>query len=451
MQILSEARATVVLALPIIGTQLAQMAIHTTDVLLLARYSEAALGGAALGMALFYILWVMALGLSMATPAMAAQVLGRDVQDRVGVRHAVHDGLILTGLFGLIAMGILWASGPIFRLFGQPQQLIEIAVPFLQALSFSMIPTLWFVVLRSFMAALERPRAAMVLMVLAIALNAGVNIVLVFGGQLWGMRIPALGAVGAGIGSSLVNTVILIALGWVLARDAQFHSYQLLRDWWRSNALRLKAYLRIGLPIALTLGAEVGLFSIAAMLMGRLGTAEVAAHQLAMQLASIAFMVPMGLSQAATVRVGLAAGAGDVAAAARAGWVAVVLSLIFACASALTLWQFSGHAIALFLPDGSSPVFGLAVGFLAWAALFQLVDGVQATANGALRGLKDTAIPMLMAGFGYWIVGLGVAIWFGFFTPMRGNGIWLGLATGLAVVALLLVWRFQYRIRKLQA
>lgn len=455
MQILSEARATVALALPIIGTQLAQMAIHTTDVLLLARYSEASLGGAALGMALFYILWVMALGLSMATPAIAAQALGRsggrDADDRQGVRHAVHDGLILTGLFGLIAMGILWASGPIFRLAGQPPDLIEIATPFLQTLSFSMIPTLWFVVLRSFMAALERPRAAMLLMVLAIALNAGVNYVLVFGGQFWGLGIPALGAVGAGIGSSAVNTVILIALGWLLGRDAQFHAYRLLQGWWRSNAIRLKAYLRIGAPIALTLGAEVGLFSIAAILMGRLGAAEVAAHQLALQLASIAFMVPMGLSQAATVRVGLAAGANDAAGVARAGWVAVTLSLVFACCSALLLWQFSGYAIALFLPDRSGPVFGLAVGYLAWAALFQLVDGTQATANGALRGLKDTAIPMLMACFGYWIVGLGVAVWFGFFTPMRGNGIWLGLASGLAVVALLLVWRFQYCLRKLGA
>lgn len=445
--ILTEARATLTLALPIVGTQLAQMAIHTTDVLLLARYSDSALAAAAIGMSLFYIIWVMCLGLSLATPAIAAQALGHDAADRRGVREAVHDGLILTGLFGLLGMGVMWVSEPLFLLFGQPADLAAEAGPFLQALSFSMIPSLWFIVLRSFMAALERPRAAMVLMVLAVALNAAVNTVLVFGA----FGLPALGAVGAGIGSSVVNTMILAALGWVLARDPQFHAYQLLRGWWRTTAARLRAYGRIGVPIALTLGAEVGLFSVASLLMGNLGAAEVAAHQLAMQWAAIAFMVPMGIAQAATVRVGLAIGAGDLRGAERAGWIAIAMGVAFMAGTALLFWRFAADAIALFLPERTGAVFPLAVAYMGWVALFQLADAAQAVANGALRGLKDTLMPMLLASFGYWGVGLPIAVWFGHFTSMRGEGVWAGLAAGLAVTAVLLLWRFRHRLPRVAA
>lgn len=443
--IAKEARATIALALPIVGTQLAQMAIHTTDVLLLARYSDTALAAAAVGMSLFYFFWVVGLGLSMATPAIAAQALGRDGNDRDGVRMAVHDGLILIGLYSLLAMVLLWFTEPLLLLAGQAPDLAAEAGPFLRALLFSLIPTLWFMVLRHFTAALERPRPAMLLTFAAVLLNLVVNYALVFGR----FGLPKLGAVGAGIGSSVVNVIALVALGYVLARDPGFAAYRLSQGWWRSSWPRLRDYLRIGVPIALTLGAEVGLFSIAAVLMGRLGAHEVAAHQLALQWAAIAFMVPMGISQAATVRVGLAIGGGDVAAARRAGRVALVLGIGFMACTGLLYWNAAPWLIGLFLPDRSSPVYLLAVGYLAWAAIFSMADGAQAVANGALRGLKDTGVPMLLASFGYWGVGLPVAIWLGLFTEWRGIGIWAGLSASLIVAALLLLWRFEARTARL--
>lgn len=443
--ILTEARATLTLALPIIGTQLAQMAIHGTDVWLLSHYSELALGAAALGVAVLTFLWIMGLGLAMATPAVAAQALGRNANDREGVRQAVHDGLIVTGIFSIVCTVLLWFSEPFLVLIGQPPALVELAVPFLQALSGVFLPSVWFMVLRGFVAALERPRPAMVFMALAVLLNAVINYVLIFG--LW--IVPSLGIIGAGIGSSLVNLITLVGLGWYIARDPQFRAYELSRGWWRSTGGRLRAYLRVALPIALALGAEVGLFSAAALLMGRLGAAEVAAHQIALQWASFAFMVPMGLGQAATVRVGLAAGAGDAAGLRRAGWIAILMGVAFMSCSGLLFLFFAPELVRLYFPDRDSAVFGFAVSYLGMAALFQLVDGAQAVANGALRGLKDTATPMLMTLIGYWLIGFPVAVWFGFYTPWAGVGVWAGLAVGLAVVALLLVWRFWSRSHRL--
>jgi MATE family multidrug resistance protein len=443
--ILREARATLTLALPIIGTQLAQMAIHTTDVWLLSHYSAAALGAAALEVAIFSFLWMMGLGLAMATPALAAQARGHDPDDLEGVRHAVHDGLISTLVVGVICTGLLIASEPFLRLIGQPEELIVLAVPFMQTVSGMFIPALWFMVLRGFVAALERPRPALVLTLLAVVLNAAVNSALIFG--FW--IIPEMGVVGAGLGSSLVNIVILVVFGWYIARDPQFAAYRLSQGWWRTTPRRMSVFLRIGGPISLALGAEIGLFSAAALLMGRLGAAEAAGHQLALQWAALAFMVPMGLGQAATVRVGLAVGAGNIAGAARAGWIAILMGMSFMLCTAL-IFQFAGaHLIAVFLRDAGGSVFALAVAYLAMAALFQLVDGAQGVANGALRGLKDTAVPMVITLIGYWLIGFPVAIWFGFFTPMRGIGVWIGLVVGLAVVAFLLLWRFAVMTRRL--
>lgn len=443
--ILKEARATLTLALPIVGTQLAQMSIHATDVWLLSHFSELALGAAALGVAVFTFLWIVGLGIAMATPAMAAQALGHNPDDRDGVRHAVHDGLIATGVYGVVCTLLLWLSEPFLVLIGQPAELIALAAPFLQALSGVFIASVWFMVLRGFVAALERPCPAMAFMVLAVLLNAAVNYVLIFG--FW--IVPSLGVIGAGLGSSLVNIVTLSGLGWYIARDRQFRTYRLAQGWWRTTPQRMRAYLRVGLPIAMALGAEVGLFSAAALLMGRLGAFEVAAHQIALQWASFAFMVPMGLGQAATVRVGLAAGANDVAGLRRAGWIAIAMGMAFMGITALVFAFGAAPLVALYVPDRSSAVFEFAMIYLGLAALFQLVDGAQAVANGALRGLKDTATPMVITVVGYWVIGFPVAIWFGFYTPLRGTGVWIGLVVGLTVVATLLVWRFAVRSHSL--
>ncbi|QQS14470.1 MAG: MATE family efflux transporter [Rhodospirillales bacterium] len=439
--LLKEARATLALALPIIGTQLAQMAIHTTDVFLLARLSERALAASALAVSIYGLFMMMCLGLAMGTSALAAQALGRDRGDAASVRHATHDGLIVCSAASAVSVLALWFCGPVLLWTGQEPSLVEDTVWFVRLLSLGFPAVILFSVLRGFTAALERPRPAMVLMVAAVVFNAVVNTVLVFGA----FGVPSLGLTGAAIGSTVGNIATLLALMVYLRIDPQFAAYRLARGWWRSTPARLARYLRISAPIALTFASEIGLFSAAALLMGRLGENEVAAHQVALQWAAITFMVPMGIAQAATVRVGLAAGAGDHAGARRAGWIAIAMGVGFMACAGLTFWQAGGPLIAVFVPSPASPVYALAVAYLAWAALFQVVDGAQAVANGSLRGLHDTAVPMALAAGGYWLAAFPAALWFGLSTPWRGEGVWAGLALGLALVAGLLLWRFAVR------
>jgi MATE family multidrug resistance protein len=440
--ILREARATLTLALPIVGTHLAQVAVHTTDVLMLARLSDHALGAGALTFSLFSFFWMLGIGLGIAVAALVAQAVGRDATDGDSVRAAVHDGLIVTGIGFLVSLGILAPARPFLVWFGQPPELVADTVVFLHLLMIGYLPSVWFSVLRAFTAALSRPRPALVFMIAAVLVNA----VAVYGFTF----VAGLGIVGAGIGSALSNWLLFLGFAVYIGRDAGFARYRIWSASWRSDWPRLRGYLRIGGPIALTFASEVGLFSLAVQLMGRLGADEVAAHQVALQWATIAFMVPTGLSQAATVRVGLAAGARDHEGVIRAGWIAVALAVCFGTCSGSLFWLLGPDLIGLFVPDPASPVYGLALSYLLLAALFQIVDGAQAVTNGVLRGLKDTAVPMVCAAIGYWLCGLLASLWFGFHSPLRGQGIWLGLVVGLAAAAIMLVWRFIWWTRRLR-
>ncbi|MFC3676220.1 MATE family efflux transporter [Ferrovibrio xuzhouensis] len=445
--ILQEARATLTLALPIVGTHLAQVAVHTTDVLMLARLSDHALGAGALAFSLFSFFWMLGIGLGIAVAALVAQAVGRDAKDHASVRAAVHDGLIVTGLGFAVSLAILAPARPLLVWFGQPPELVADTVLFLHLLMIGYLPSVWFSVLRAFSAALSRPRPALVFMILAVLLNA----IAVYGLTF----VAGLGIVGAGLGSALSNWLLFLGFAVYMTRDPGFARYRLwASNWWasdwHSSWWRLRGYLRIGGPIALTLASEVGLFSLAVQLMGRLGADAVAAHQIALQWATIAFMVPTGLSQAATVRVGLAAGARDAEGLVRAGWISVIMAICFGTCSGSLFWLLAPQLIGLFVPDAASPVFALAVSYLAMAALFQIVDGAQAVTNGVLRGLRDTAVPMLCAAVGYWLCGLPAALWFGFHSTLRGQGVWLGLVVGLAVAAVMLVWRFIWWTRRLR-
>lgn len=441
--ILQEARATLTLALPIVGTHLAQVAVHTTDVLMLARLSDHALGAGALAFSLFSFFWMLGIGLGIAVAALVAQAVGRDATDHASVRAAVHDGLIVTGLGFLVSLAILAPARPFLVWFGQPPELVADTVAFLHLLMIGYLPSVWFSVLRAFTAALSRPRPALVFMILGVLLNAA---------AVYGFTFVAgLGIVGAGLGSALANWLLFLGFAVYTTRDRHFARYRLWASDWHSSWERLRGYLRIGGPIALTLASEIGLFSLAVQLMGRLGADAVAAHQIALQWATIAFMVPTGLSQAATVRVGLAAGARNPEGVIRAGWIAVIMAVCFGTCSGSLFWLLAPDLIGLFVPDAASPVFALAVSYLAMAALFQIVDGAQAVTNGVLRGLKDTAVPMLCAAIGYWLCGLPAALWFGFHGDLRGQGIWLGLVAGLAAAAVMLVWRFIWWTRRLRS
>jgi MATE family multidrug resistance protein len=386
---------------------------------------------------------MLGIGLGIAVAALVAQAVGRDAGDHAGVREAVHDGLIVTGLGFVVSAALLAAARPFLVWFGQPPELVPDTVLFLHLLMIGYLPSVWFSVLRAFTAALSRPRPALAFMIAAVLLNAV---------AVYGLAFTAgLGILGAGLGSAVSNWLLFLGFAVYVAHDPGFGCYRLWSSGWRSSWPRLRGYLRIGGPIALTFASEIGLFALAVQLMGRIGADEVAAHQIALQWATIAFMVPMGLSQAATVRVGLAAGARDHDGIIRAGWIAVAMAVCFGSCSGSLFWLLAPQLIGLFVADAASPVFTLAVSYLLVAALFQVVDGTQAVTNGVLRGLKDTGLPMICAAIGYWLCGLPAALWFGFHSDWRGQGIWFGLVVGLAAAAAMLVWRFLWWTRRLRS
>ena len=444
-----ETRALLALAGPLVLAQLGQIAIQTTDVIMIGWLGPEALAAASLGTVAVFVLLLFGIGVVSATSPMLAQVLG-------GKRHAVRDprrtarqGFWAAALIALPVSLLLWQIEPVLLTFGQDPKLVAMTEPYVRAALFAVFPALLAIGLRNFINALERPRAGMVVTFAGIVFNAVANYGLIFGA----FGLPALGLLGAGIATALTNLAQFAALLAFVLVDRRFRRYRLLGRLWRPDWARLRELLRIGLPIGVTLVFEVGLFGAAVYLMGLLGTAELAAHQIAIQIASVSFMVPLGISMAATVRVGLAVGRQDLEAARRAGLAALAVGTAFMAIMAVVMLTVPVVLTSIFIDVGeptNGRVVDLAVAFLAVAALFQVFDGGQVIGAGALRGLKDTRMPMVIAGIGYWAIGFSSAIALGFGWDLGGVGIWFGLLIGLAATAGPMIWRF-LRLTRLPA
>jgi MATE family multidrug resistance protein len=340
---------------------------------------------------------------------------------------------------------VLWHAGTIMRAFGEAPELALQGQTFLRAYMWCTAPWLLFQLLRNFVAALERPRVILWLSLFGIGLNGLLSWSFMFGH----FGLPRFGLVGGGVGSTLTWLIICGALVAICIRERRFRRFHLFGRWWRFDRERTRAMVHLGWPIGLTLALEMGVFALAAYFMGWIGAPAVAAHAVALQIAALTFMVPLGLGQAATVRVGLALGRRDDSGIARAGWTAWVMGVGFMGTMALVMWSIPDRLVTLFLADvpQNALVIGLAVSFLRVAAAFQLVDGAQVIGAGMLRGLHDTRWPLLFALVGYWVVGLGIGTWLAFGADWKGVGIWIGLASGLAVVAALMLARWMLRER----
>ncbi len=442
----SELRATLTLALPLAGSQLAQIAMQTTDVIMIGWLGPSALAAAALGSGLVFVPFVVCLGLAFATQPMIAQAVGRRRAMVRDVRRSVRQGLWTIVALATPMLAALWESAAILGALGQDPAIAAAAESYVRAMVWGIVPMLWFMVLRGFAAALDRPNAGLWVTLIVVVTNVFGNWVLIFGN----LGAPALGLVGAGLSSAISGWLsVALMLGYI-HRDRRLRRFALLGRFWRPDWPRFLEIFRLGLPIGSTLTLEVGLFVAAVMLMGLIGADELAAHQIAIQAASITFMAPLGLAQAATIRVGMFVGAGDAEGVRRAGWTATALAGTFMAMMALGMWTLPRVIVSIFIvldnPDNARVV-EFAVAFLAIAALFQIFDGLQAVGQGALRGLKDTRVPMLIAAFGYWAVGFPTSALLGFAVGLDGVGIWLGLALGLAVVAGLALVRFARRER----
>jgi MATE family multidrug resistance protein len=440
-----ELRATLALAWPLILANLTQQAIQATDVLLMGRLGATQLAAATLALNLTFTFNIFLLGLITASSPMMATALGRRSNAVRDVRRTFRAGLWLIAIAMPPYWLLLWHVGDLMRAFGQSEELASQGQTFLRAYIWCTAPWLLFQLLRNFLSAQERPRVVLWLSLSGIGLNFALSWSLIFGH----FGFPALGLIGGGLGSTLTWLIICGALVAFTSLNRQFRRFHLFGNWWRFDVQRTLAMVRLGWPIGVTLALEMGVFALAAYFMGWLGAAAVAAHAIALQIAALTFMVPLGLGQAATVRVGLAVGRGDQLGITRAGWTAWTIGVGFMGAMALGMWLAPRPLVTLFLDDvpANAIVIGLAVSFLRVAAAFQLVDGAQVIGAGMLRGLHDTRWPLLFALFGYWIVGLGIGAWLAFGRDWRGVGIWVGLASGLAAVAVLMLIRWISRER----
>ena len=438
--------ASLRLAGPLMLSNLAANAITTTDVLMLGRLGPQPLAASALAVNLFNLILFTGVGLTIAIAPLIASALGRRIGAVRDSRRSFRMGLWLVACYGLIGVGLLSLAEPLFGLLGQDPALSATAGDFMAVLKWALLPGLLIFLFRTALTAFNRTIVTLVVALGGVALNVLLNWALIFGH----LGLPAFGMMGSAFATLITNSAMALALGLTLARLARLRTMHLFGHWWRPDWPRFRELLRLGTPIALTWAFEVSVFSCAIYLMGLIDTTSVAAHVIALQIAAFAFMVPLGLSQAATVRVGYAHGAQDPAWIALAGRVALACALGFALLSAALMWLFPSRLAGLFL-DGSEPgsaaVLALAVRFLLVAAVFQIVDGAQVIGAAILRGLHDTRVPMLYAGFGYWVVGLGSGAYLAFATPLKGTGIWIGLALGLAVVSVLMLARWSRRAR----
>ncbi len=448
---LLESRELLRLAIPLAATQLAQMVILATDTIMLGHYSKEALAAGALGNTVYFLMWLVGCGVPMAVSPVIAHIQGQHSNSKEGrdqreVRTAVRMGLWSVAIVSLPLMGILFLTQPFLLFARQDPALAADAAIFVSMLAVGLPFALGFQVLRSFSTALSHAVPPMVVLVAAILFNALADYALIFGH----FGFPRLGILGAGIASASSNIFAFVVMLAITLGFPALKRYRILHRLTQADWKTFRELFRLGLPIGITMVFEVALFNGAALAVGTFGLTALAAHQIAITIPSITFMVPLGIGLAATVRVGLAAGAGDAAGARRAGYTAIVMAGVFMCVMALVLLLWPRQIATLWLPDipANADVLALAVSFLFIAAAFQLVDGIQVAASLSLRGLKDAAGPMWLAGASYWLVGAPTSLLLGFTFGMAGYGIWLGLALGLLVAAITLTARFAILSKK---
>jgi MATE family multidrug resistance protein len=367
--------------------------------------------------------------------------------ERDGVSSALNNGVWFATILGVPLTTMLWFVADALVLLGQPVDAVAVSREYLLTLTWSLLPYLLFTVARSFVSSLSRPRSVMIIAIAAVPLNALINYGLIFGN----FGLPRLEVLGAGLGTTITNLIMLLAIVMEILRDRAFRPYRPFHGLFRIDAMLLRRMIRLGIPVGGLSGVESMFFTAIAVMMGWIGTIALAANQIAGAVASMVFMVPWAMSQAVSVRVSYGVGWRDAAAARRAGFVAIGIGMVYMATMAIVMWLFPETFISLFI-DADDPhrevVETLGVSLILIAAVFQIVDGTQIIALGALRGLQDTKVPFLIGTVGYWLTGLGSGYLFAFTFGWGAVGLWWGVAMGLAAAAILLTWRFHTRSQR---
>lgn len=445
----SEIRDFLKLALPLASAQVAQALTGFVDTLMMGRLGQDALAAGGLAVMVFMAILMTGIGIVSSVSPLAAQAYGAQSPEQVG--QVTRQGLWLALLIALPVVPIIGNLGQMMRSLGQASEVVALADAYLSIICWGLLPALGFAVLRCTITALGRTRPIFVIMVVANLFNVLGNYVLAFGK----LGFPAMGLSGLAIASALAHGVMCLGLAsYVLYhRHGFLQPYRLFEQWLRLRPAVLKQLLFLGFPIGVVTILENGLFTVMTFMVGAIGTHVLAAQQLALQTVVVVFMLPLGMSYAATARVGQWYGRGDWQGVKRAAMVSVSLTVAVMLGCGVVFVLFPTPLINLYLDvddPANQTVLEAGVAMLTVAGFGQVVDGVQRTTSGVLQGLQDTRVPMFLSFIAYWVVGMASGYWLGFHTPLGGVGIWIGAYLGLTVAAIAYIWRFR-RLLKTRA
>lgn len=440
------------LAVPLALAQLAQNSTSLVDTIMVGKLGDDALAGIAIGATMFHFVSLVIAGVIYSVSPIVSQALGANEPDKIG--RAVRQGFWIAAIGFVPALLVYWNAAPILRWTGQEESVVRLSSGYLQAISFGMLPAMLTVALRGLLEGVSDTKPILIISVVGVGLNVFFNNALMFGQY----GLPKLGLVGTGVASSIVYTLVFLAMsGYVWYKHAGYRVFHEIRS---PDPKMIGELLRVGMPIAVTIFFEFTMFAVCSFAMGVLGAKELAAHQIALQSASATFMLPLGISLATTVRVGFFVGEGDRMRSKVAGQVGMMMAAGVMSLMALVFWLMPRTIVSMYL-DVANPenqmVVELAIMFLGIAALFQVVDGLQVSASAGLRGLKETRAAMVCTLVAYWLVGIPACVLLSFEFDLfglgsfglgwGGSGLWYGLTIGLAAAASVLMARFHWEFR----
>ncbi|KAA6431961.1 MATE family efflux transporter [Rufibacter glacialis] len=428
-------KSTFWLAYPVVLSQLGHIMVTVADSVMAGRIGTLQLAAASLGNSIFTIVLVFGLGISFSMTPLVARADGRKNHTRIAL--ILLNGLVMNTLIGVLLFLAFWGLSPLLAFLNQPAEVVRLTIPYVNILFLSMVPLMVFQAFKQFAEGLSLTKQSMYVSIIANVINIILNYLLIYGK----LGLPALGLNGAAWATLISRVLMAVMMAMFIFLAPRFAHYRSYLRWQSLSWTHMTRMFKIGFPISLQMIFEMGAFSFSAVMIGWLGARELASHQIALNVASVTYMMAGGISAAATIRVGKLRGSSDAHAVHTAGYTSLILGVLFMAGSALLIILGKDLIPHLYVEDVS--VHALASKLLIIAAIFQLSDGVQVVGLGALRGLEDVKIPSMISLFSYWLIALPLGYMLGFWAGLGAIGVWLGLLTGLTFAAVLLFLRFK--------
>ena len=429
------------LALPVMGSQFGQIMVNQVDAIMIGHLGSLELAAAALGNAVFISAMIFGFGITTAISPLVSEAMGK--KNRQDVSSYLKHGLVISLLIGIILAGLVISITPFLSDMNQPEEVVILAVPYIEIIALSLIPLMVFFALRQFGEGLFETKPGMIATISGNVVNIGFNFLLIYG--MFGF--PKLGIVGAGYGTLIAQTFMLLLLLFLYFQKDHMRHFIKNIQWKAYNKTRFKKMLSLGIPSAFQGLFEVVAFGMAAFIAGMIGVDALAAHQIAISLAAMTFLMCMGFSVATTVRIGNQLGEKDFIGLRRVGVSSIFMVIGFMLICGIVFILFNKKLPWIYVNE--IQVIEIAASLLVVAAFFQISDGVQVVLLGALRGMQDVNIPTLITFISYWILALPISYWLGIQTHFGAVGIWVGLLVGLTTSATLLFWRFHFKTKTL--